>query len=216
MKRILNLTSIILLLGAISCQVGSNESSYGNQGVLEDTLAVAVANEEYIDNQINQIKVPISFDPRTPVTDNLKNANLHDMVVKKYYSFENPKNRRKHKPVLHRRVNSDGVIDLTAGGPLSYEEMWEMGERQGHSLSSYFYDAAYIDKWSGGMSSLSPDPEFKYVNETSNLAKVYFIDDFSGFVRYNKSYCDNIINMIEQEASNAHLQEVQERQKLYE
>ena len=54
------------------------------------------------------------------------------------------------------------------------------------------------------------------MNETSNLAKVYFIDDFSGFVRYNKSYCDNIINMIEQEASNAHLQEVQERQKLYE
>lgn len=216
MKHILNFTSLILLLGVISCQLGSNDSNYGGEGVSEDTLAIAVDNEEYIDNQINLIKVPISFDPRTPLTDNLKNANLHDMVVKKYYSFENPKNRRKHKAVLHRRVNSEGVIDLTTGGPLSYEEIWEMEERIGHSLSSYFYDAAYIDKWSGGMSSLSQDTEFKYVNETSNLAKVYFIDDFSGFVRYNKSYCANIINMIEQEASNAHLQEVQERQKLYE
>lgn len=82
------------------------------------------------------------------------------MVVQKYYSFEDPKNRRKHKRVLHRRVNSNGEIDLTTGGPLSYEEMWELAEPHGHSLSSYFYDAAYIDKWSGGMSSLESDPVF--------------------------------------------------------
>ena len=118
------------------------------------------------------------------------------MVVQKYYSFKNPKNRRKHKRVLHRRVNSNGEIDLTTGGPLSYEEMWELAEPHGHSLSSYFYDAAYIDKWSGGMSSLESDPDFKYVDVTSNLAKVYFIDDFAGFVRYNKSYCDGIINRL--------------------
>ena len=216
MKIIYSIIPILLLLCVWSCQSGSNGYNDGTECHAEDTMAVAVENEEGFDNQEIQIKVPTTFDPKTPLTEELKNSNLNDLVIKKYYSFENPQNRRKHKPVLHHRVNSDGVIDLTTGGPLSYEEQWELVERHGHSLSAYFYDAAYIDRWSGGMSTLSPDPDFKYVTEKSNLAKVYFIDDFSGFVRYNKSYCDNIINRIEQEATTSHLQEVQERQKMYE
>lgn len=60
------------------------------------------------------------------------------MVFQKYYSFEKPSNRRKHKPVLHNRTNSDGFIDLTVGGPLNYEEMWELEGRHGHTLSQYF------------------------------------------------------------------------------
>ncbi len=218
MKLIFKFTPILFLI-VLGCQ--NNSNNYGCEGAAEDTLAadtlaVAVVEEENLDNTTTQIKVPVYFDPKTPLTEQLKNADLHNMVVQKYYSFKDPKNRRKHKRVLHRRVNSNGEIDLTTGGPLSYEEMWELAEPHGHSLSSYFYDAAYIDKWSGGISSLESDPDFKYVDVTSNLAKVYFIDDFAGFVRYNKSYCDGIINKIERDASSRHLQEVQERQKIYE
>lgn len=58
-------------------------------------------------------------------------------------------------------------------------------------------------------------PDFKYVNPNSNLAKAYFIDDFSGFVHYNKEYCDKIINRLEKDAKEVHQRQVEEHQKIY-
>lgn len=209
---------------------GGNGANYFSNVSAMDTMAADTVpvyitrNRNSFNNtdEEQQIRVPITFDPQTPLTDVLRNANLEDMVVEKYNSFKNKKNRRKHNPVLYRRDNGDGVIDLTKGGPLSYEEEWELIERGGgHTLSDHFYDAAYIEEWGGKW--VSPyfahdreDPEFKYVSVTSNLAKVYFIDDFPGFVRYNSTFCSEIIKRLQKEFDDAHQREVEGHQKMYE
>lgn len=204
-----NIRLCILLFSVIiisSCQNDANY--YNNEAFVSEDEATEVVDVS--------IKVPVNFDPKTPMSDELRNMNLHDMVVEKYYSFDNPQNRRKHKQVLYKRVNSDGVIDLTTGGPMSYEESWEFIEKRGgHSLSDYFYDAAYCDKWNNLSYTLNNE-QFKHVDESSNLAKVYFIDNFAGFVQNNKDYCDRIIQKIEDEKKDNQLREIQEHQKEYE
>lgn len=203
---------IVLTLGLTSCGNGG----FNNNLSALDTLPAPCNTEENVYSEGQTIKVPVNFDPQTPLTDELKAANLRDMIIKKYYSFENPSNRRKHKKVLHRRKDSNGIVDLTSGGPLTYEEMWELGEEHGHSLSEYFYDAAHIEKYSGSRGALAQDPEFKYVSPTSNLAKVYFVDDFEGFVRFNSSYCDGIFTELESQARESEEERIRNKQAQYE
>lgn len=106
---------------------------------------------------------------------------------------------------------------MTVGGPLDYEEMWELKEEQGHSLREYFYDAAYVDKHSGIYNAVTvKDSEYKYVPVTSNLAKVFFVDDFEGFVNLNKEYCDRIINNLENQARKADADRIKNNQAKYE
>lgn len=167
--------------------------------------------------ETGEIIIPLTFDPKIPLTEELRNADLQEMVIDKYYSFKNPKNRRKHRKVLYRRTNSSGVIDLTVGGPLDYEEMWELKEEQGHSLREYFYDAAYVDKHTGIYNTVTvKDSEYKYVPVTSNLAKVFFVDDFEGFVNLNKEYCDCIIDYLENQARKADADRIKNNQAKYE
>ena len=162
-------------------------------------------------------KLPLTFDPQPPLTEELRNADLQEMIINKYYSFKNPKNRREHRKVLHRRMNSSAIIDLTVGGPLNYEEMWELGERQGHSLREYFYDAAYIDRHTGIYNSVTfNESTHKYVPAKSNLAKVYFIDDFEGFVNLSKAYCDEIIDKLENQAREKEAERIKNNQAKYE
>ena len=195
-------------------------NSCGNGGdnhslVESDTLPAPIQDESIIEK--GEIIIPLTFDPKTPLTEELRNADLQEMVIDKYYSFKNPKNRRKHRKVLYRRTNSSGVIDLTVGGPLDYEEMWELKEEQGHSLREYFYDAAYVDKHSGIYNAVTvKDSEYKYVPVTSNLAKVFFVDDFEGFVNLNKEYCDRIINNLENQARKADADRIKNNQAKYE
>lgn len=214
---LLSILAIFAFVSITGCVNGNNGTTDYSDTLAADTMPVE-ANDDVKTNEGSQIRVPMTFDPKTPLTDKLKNANLQELIIQKYNSFKKKSNRRKHKPVLHNRINSDGVIDLTVGGPLSYEESWEIVERGGeHTLADYFFDAAHIDRWDNAYSGLvHRDPEFKIVSETSNLAKVYFIDDFSGFVQYNKSFCDKIINRLEQNSKSVHQQEVEERQKMYE
>lgn len=74
---------------------------------------------------------------------------------------------------------------MTTGDPMSSEEPWEfIEERGGHSLYDFF-DAAYCDKWNNLNNTLNNE-QFNHIEESSNLAKVYFIDNFAGFVRNNK------------------------------
>lgn len=149
MKRILfSIIAIFALVSITGCVNGNNETDYYSDYSLSADTMAAEAMVEANTNEGAQIRVPITFDPKTPLTDKLKNANLQELVVQKYNCFKKKSNRRKHKPVLHNRVNSDGVIDLTNGGPLSYEETWEILERsREHTLADYFYDAAHIDRW---------------------------------------------------------------------
>lgn len=213
MKFKLNIFISFLAL-MCSCVNNGSENSYS----YNDTLPAPIEGSEEVvpgvPNTMAQIRIPERFDPTIPLTEEIKQTSLHDMVLEKYYSFQNPKNRRKHKSVLQHRV-VNGVIDLTQGGPLSYEEMWELGEQRGHTLREYFFDAAYIDKWTGAYAAIMKEPTFITRSEDSNLAKVYFMQDFSGFVHYNQDYCSNIIDVIESNESDEQLRRAQNHQKLY-
>lgn len=174
-----NIRLCILLFSVIiisSCQNGANY--YNNETVVSEDEATEVVDVS--------IKVPVNFDPKTPMSDELRNMNLHDMIVDKYKSFENPLNRRHPKPGY------------------------------AYSKAYHFYDAAHFFDESGTRAAAKQEPEFKYVDESSNLAKVYFIDDFIGFVRYNTEYCDRIFQKIEDEEYDNLLKEIQEHQKEYE
>lgn len=212
MKNLIKiLACIIVSLCFCNCGSGGlNESS-----CVTDTMPAMI--EKLVTTDGFQIKVPLDFDPQTPLTDDLRRANLEDMVIAKYHSFVIPENRRKHKKVLHLRVNDSGVVDLTTGGPLSYEELWELKEKNGHSLREYFYDAAYQDKYTEILSSVNDKgSEYKYVPITSNLAKVYFIDDFEGFVNLNREYLDDIMDKLEVQARKANSERINNNQAKYE
>lgn len=195
-------------------------SNCGNGGVnhpltASDTLPAPIPDEMLIEK--GDIIIPLTFDPKTPLTDELRKADLKEMVINKYYSFKNPVNRRKHRKVLYRRTNSAGEIDLTLGGPLNYEEMWELKEKQGHTLREYFYDAAYVDRHTGIYNTVTVgNSEYKNVTESSNLAKVYFLDDFEGFVNLNMDYCDKIIDKLETQAKEAETERIKNNQAKYE
>lgn len=206
--------AIFIYLSFALCFSNCGNGGYNHALSAQDTLPAPVQDETIIGREI---KIPLTFDPKTPLTDELRNAELEEMVVDKYYGFKNPENRRKHKKILYRRINNSGVIDLTVGGPLSYEEMWELEEERGHSLREYFYDAAYVDRHTG-IYEVAPvnNPKYKYVPVSSNLAKVFFIDDFEGFVNLNKDYCDGIIDKLENQAREAEIQRIRDNQAKYE
>ena len=215
-----NLAIIFIYLSFVLCFSNCGNGEYNHtlsasDTLPADTLPIPVHDESIINK--SEIIIPLTFDPKTPLTDKLRNADLQEMLIEKYYSFKNPKNRRKHRKVLYLRTNRSGVIDLTEGGPLNYEEMWELKEEQGHSLREYFYDAAYIDRHTGIYNAVTvKESDYKYVPVTSNLAKVFFIDDFEGFVNLNKDYCDGIINGLESQARAADVNRIKNNQAKYE
>lgn len=210
-----NLTIIFVCITVALCFSNCGNGGFNHTLTASDTLPAPIHDETFIET--GEIIIPMTFDPKTPLTDELREADLKEMVINKYYSFRNPDNRREHRKVLYRRTNSAGEIDLTVGGPLNYEEMWELKEKQGHTLREYFYDAAYVDRHTGIYNTVTVEnSEYKYVTETSNLAKVYFIDDFEGFVNLNMDYCDKIIDKLETQAKEADSERIKNNQAKYE
>ena len=173
MKYFLQNILIVSLLPLTAC-VGTNNSSTEYSDTLTSDEMLAYASSDVSTKERTQIRVPITFDPKTPLTTKLNNTDLNDLVVQKYYNIKNNHKTRKE--------------------PISY--------------------AAYRRKLN--LSQAIKDPEFKYVDVTSNLAKVYFIDDFEGFVRYNSEFYNNIIADLEKELAKEKQRKILEKQKLYE
>ncbi len=155
---------------------------------------------------VASIRMPELFNPRTPLNNKIRNTTLRQLVIEKYYSFKNPRNRRKH--------NMDCVgVEETNHLPMSYDEMQTLLAE--HSLSACFFDAAYRDKWNTFSNSIYKE-DIISVSEKSNLAKVYFIDDFASFVRHNSKYCEDIIKAIEDSVADMLRNEILAKQRMYE
>ncbi len=152
------------------------------------------------------IRMPELFNPRTPLNNKIRSTTLRQLVIEKYYSFKNPRNRRMH--------NTDCVgVKETNHLTMSYDEIQALLAE--HSLSACFFDAAYMDKWNSFSNSIYQE-DIKSVSEKSNLAKVYFIDDFASFVRHNFKYCEDIIKAIEDSVASKRRDEILAKQRMYE
>lgn len=84
-----NSAIIVAYISLTLCFYSCGNGEYNHSLVELDTLPAPVQDESM--SEKGEIIIPLTFDPKTPLTDELRNVDLQEMVIDRYYSFKNLK-----------------------------------------------------------------------------------------------------------------------------
>ena len=161
------LLTILLLIVACSCS--------NNNASKEDTQNQEVMNEEQYQEYLEDnglIAIPYSFEPTIKLTKKIKDTSLEQLIIDNagQYSKEDQK---KIKEKIKELCIKWGIEPDSSNSLLEIEAVSEIE-------SESLYDI--------------PESRFHHVKATSNLAKVFYLEDKGKFQKYNQQYISNIEN----------------------
>lgn len=122
------------------------------------------------------IAIETTFEPTLELTDEIRNSTLEDLI--KLGKGKLSKYDQQQKKIAdeneRRKLKSQGHSKK------QIEEIMKLPRFRTEIKSAYEVAREY---------------KLKYVPKTSNLAKVYYLEDMGRFIEHNQEFYDNIMNM---------------------
>lgn len=189
---------LIFSLILISCDFNSNQNG--------SNLSESVDGDY---NSLTQIAIDTNFEPTLELTDEIKNTSLKDLIKQEkgnystYDQWRIKEHRRKNKELLKQKK-----IKQT-------KELREQGytEKEIKNIIDNPFFNLGLPELSFTENDILHDYELKYVPESSNLAKVYYLENMGDFIRHNSSYYEKIIGEKNEEEAAGEGYSKQEKQK---
>lgn len=149
---------IISAIVLVSCN-SNNQSS--NSGIMTEA-------EYQASRPSGTIDIPTTFEPTLELTDEIKNTSLADLIK-----------QRKGKPskadqaIVNHKLEQRG-IDINKMDPLRFPIIWD----------AVVYRVAYETE----AIKFYEDVHIKHISTSSNLAKIFYLQDLCTFISLNTDY----------------------------
>ena len=179
MKKNLYLLSILMFISCVESKVDNEIVS----SEVKEEKSTTTKNDE---PEEEQIKVDVAFKPTMVLTDEIKNTTLKDLILKekgKFSSEEQKDNNRIYQEALIKaQKNPEMKKILKDLSPNKYTEMTIIRRfAPKKPMSQRWYETKGREH-----------ERCESVPESSNLAKVYYLQDMGEFVRHNEDYFEKI------------------------
>jgi hypothetical protein len=163
-----------------------------NQGRISHEMT----EEEYQDSKPkDKIAIETTFEPTLELTDEIRNSTLEELIRKekgKLSSYDQARleswNREREKYIKEKRVEIAN-------------ELREKGYSEAEIKESLNSPFAYLGfkPLTYSESDILYDYKLKYVPISSNLAKVYYLENMGDFIRHNTEYYNEIVRSVNEE-----------------
>ena len=164
-----------------------------------------LAEEEYQENKpIDRIAIETTFEPTLDLTDEIRNTSLEDLIKqeKGMLSSSDQLRQKNYERRREKLLKEEKVRVANKYREEGYSEQEIKG-----ILNSPYFGMALMPPLSYSESDILYDYKLKYVPITSNLAKVYYLENMGDFIRHNSEYYDEIIRKNNEEKYNQIRQE---------
>lgn len=181
MKYLSYIASCIILL---SC------NEYNNKNVIQNNIPDSDSIPNMYIPVEEQIKINVVFEPTLELTDEIKNTSLEALIREEKGQFT--QNELKHNQRIYNDI-------YNRADERTRELLEDLSPRKANDMQLILF-----------LGSITPDEilakdmankmsEFKSVPVSSNLAKVYYLQDMGEFIRNNEDYYNRIQNIIFEE-----------------
>ena len=173
-KKTKQLLSLLLLTTSV-CGCGNNPKTSRTEMNEEEFQQY---NEQR--NEDGMIAIETTFEPTLELTDEIKNSTLEDLI-------------RQGKGKLSK-VDQEELDNYLLNWR---KEMKKMGLTDQQIKNSEWM--ARLEKRPKSQLEIARDYKLKFVPATSNLAKVYYLEDMGRFIEHNETYYYSIISKMQEE-----------------
>lgn len=167
---------LLLVISTIAMSCGLNQRSM-NSSMDEEEF------QEYNKqkNDEGQIAIETTFEPTLELTDEIRNSTLEDLIKqgKGKLSRYDQQRQKTADENERRKLKSQGYSKK------QIEEMMKLPRIRTERKSACDFAREY---------------KLKYVPKTSNLAKVYYLEDMGMFIEHNHDFYYNIISKLQEES----------------
>lgn len=170
-----------------------------NQYTSKPNTHVDVVNEYIKDNHQDNIAVVLTFKPTHEITDYIKNTSLEDIIIQD----------QKNKAYKLSRIKHDSNI----------QDINELSDEAREILEERLYvielkcAPVYTSDFDMGFDNSLDD--YMLVPINSSLAKVFYLEDFYEFVKYNIDYYESVMTKFYEEQDEKRELDRQESWKKY-
>ena len=135
--------------------------------------------------QEEQIKINVLFQPTFNLTDDIKRTSLEELIRQdrgNFSPYEQKTNQKIYKELYNRSDDELRAI-LVKLSPKKATHMRLIRSLYGTKTSA-------AETWAN--ETIEKNSEYKYVPASSNLAKIYYLQDMGEFIRNNEDYFQRI------------------------
>lgn len=132
-------------------------------------------------NEEGMIAIETTFEPTLELTDEIRNSTLEDLIRQGRGKLSKADQARQeaYKKELRKKMKEDGLSD---------EQI------KSNRFSNLEFSKPYVSS-----TDVIREYKLKYVPATSNLAKVYYLEDMGRFIEHNEAFYNEIIIKMQEE-----------------
>jgi hypothetical protein len=166
---------LLLIISTMAVGCGNNQRST-NSSMNEEEFQ----KYDSVKHEEGMIAIETTFEPTLELTDEIKNATLEDLIIqgKGKLSKADQERQDAYMKKFREDMRKEGLSD----SQIKNSEWIGL-------VASYRQPQSSIES--------ARDYELKYVPATSNLAKVYYLEDMGKFIEHNKDYYNAIANKVQ-------------------
>ena len=178
-------TIVYLLMGAfflLGCK--NNQSSSKTEMNEEEFQEFNQAK-----NQDGMIAIETTFEPTLELTDEIKNSTLEELIRQGKGKLSEA-DQQEHDIFIKERDN--------------YLKKWRKEMRNKGWTDQQIRESEWVAmlgyKKTKSQLEIAREYKLKYVPTTSNLAKVYYLEDMGRFIEHNEAYYNSIMSKIQEDS----------------
>lgn len=133
-------------------------------------------------NQDGMIAIETTFEPTLELTDEIKNTTLEDLIKqgKGHLSKSDQAKQDAYLKERRKKMESEDISNK---------------QTKESDLANIVPSRQYVSS-----TDIIREYKLKYVPATSNLAKVYYLEDMGRFIEHNENFYNEIISKIQEES----------------
>lgn len=165
---------LLLIISTMAVGCGNNQRST-NSSMNEEEFQ----KYDSVKHEEGMIAIETTFEPTLELTDEIRNATLEELIIQGKGKLSKADQERQDAYMKNFR-----------------EEMRKEGLSDSQIKNSEWIGLVASSRKPKSSIVSARDYELKYVPATSNLAKVYYLEDMGKFIEHNQDYYNAIANSV--------------------